>query len=305
MLKFSLWVASALAVLIASAAGQRRINDNHNQLTTPIKISPANLRSTTFYLGLTEDHEAFWNRFEENKPSVEFRLAQLARVGCNGVRLWGSYRAFLRSEFVEAPQQNNYWKRVAWFLDRADDLEIAGTIVLFNAANYGGGAGESWTTTDPGSSTNSVVALDSSHVQLDLVPNIVDDPAGGNGGGFDRCVLWVGHPDQFSQGLKSDRAFLFRHKTTFLGDTNPAVIGFVKDYVARMSNAAAGNVTQKPALQTLEIFNEPITLGDMRPALHPRGFAPPDESWGDVCYRIFNLNGVFRTIATKSLADFA
>jgi len=133
-----------------------------------LQVDPANLRSTTFYLGLTENHEAFWNRFDDNLASVEFRLAQMARVGVNGVRLWSSYRADLRAQYIESNRQNLYWQRVAEFLTRANDYDIAGTIVLFNTANYSGGPGDVSGENLALYTPPHLSMLDETHVELEL-----------------------------------------------------------------------------------------------------------------------------------------
>ena len=83
-------IVSLVALVMAlQASAQRRLVIRQQPPNDHIQVLPANLRSTTLYLGLTEDHEAFWNRFDQNKFSLLFRLAQLARTGHNGVRVWG------------------------------------------------------------------------------------------------------------------------------------------------------------------------------------------------------------------------
>jgi hypothetical protein len=74
---------------------------------------------------------------------------------------------------------------------------------------------------------------------------------------------------------------------------------------------AAGVATHK-GLQTLELFNEPFTIS-LGMGEGPVSYVPAGQSWGDVCYRIFNMVGngsgtlnphaVGRVFAFKSLFD--
>jgi len=266
---------------------------------------------------MTEDHEAMWNRFEYNIGSVQFRLAQMARVGVNNVRLWGSYRAFLRSRLMGSGP--TYWSCVNDFLTMAHDLEIGTDLVLFNPAGYVGG-GELIQLNQPHARPPYLAPYSWKSVKVvmprSVLPGGVIGAASANPDWF---TMWVGTPEEYWPGVKNDFVRLFRHKEypgqsypgAFLDATATAVSDFAWDHLVQMN--AAGVSTNK-GLSILQVANEPPTFGT--------AFGEPNSStfygvngstWGDVCFRLFNMLGstatnphsVGRSFGFKGLTDIA
>ena len=245
--------AIAIALLYAApAVAQRFIPANREQLNQHLRVEALNLRGTHFYVVRNETIEAFWSRFDKNKPSIEFRLGQLARAGANSVRLWSSYRSYLQARKFGfgypggATQTNGHWGRVKEFCDIANEYDIGVALVLFNTFGEhvpSGGAFATVVGTVP-SPRIQIPSGATSHLDIYLEPSMDAD---GNPviGKYDKATLWVGHPDVLeATGFVRDMPALFRHGMTWLdGSSGGNNADFVHDYLDTMN---AAGVTQSP-----------------------------------------------------------